>query len=160
MRVNFTSSWIAFTCSREAARRHRSRPAQPLDDVPSEGGVVADPGTRSVPRGPVGRAGQVQGQVAHRADVRVELEQAAVLLQGLLDLSGVVGRAEAAPGDEIGAGRDRRGRVDLEQGQSPDDLKQVARPRGVEQLRAHGDAPRLRPGQSVRSCHLTRPLLS
>ena len=36
---------------------------------------------------------------------------------GLLEVVRPVRRAEAAPGDEVGAGRDRRGRVDLQQGQ-------------------------------------------
>ena len=62
---------------------------------------------------------------------------------GLRQVVGPVGRAEAAPGDEVRAGRDRRGRVDLEHRQLPDDRDQVGRPRRVEQLRAHGDPPGL-----------------
>ena len=77
------------------------------------------------------------------------LEQRAVLLQRLLEVGGLVRRAEAAPGDEVGAGRDRRGRVDLQQGQLPHDREQVGRPGCVEQLRAHRDAPGLRLGEPV-----------
>ena len=97
----------------------------------------------------VGRTGEVQAQIAHRPHHGVELEQRPVLLQRLFELGGLVRRAEAAPGHEVGARRDRGGRVDLQQGQLPHDLEQLGRPGGVEHLRAHRDAPRLRLGQPV-----------
>jgi hypothetical protein len=65
----------------------------------------------------------VEAQVADRPDQRVALEQRALLLESLLKVGGLVCRAEAAPGDEIGAGRDGRGRVDLQQGQFLHDLQ-------------------------------------
>jgi hypothetical protein len=43
----------------------------------------------------------------------------------------------------------RRGRVDLQQGQSLHDGEQVGRPGRIEQLRAHRDLPGLRLGQPV-----------
>ena len=99
--------------------------------------------------GQIGRAGEQQAQVAHRPDQRVVLEQRAVLLERLRELSRLVRGAEAAPGDEVGVGRDGGGRVDLQQGQLLDDPKQVGRARRVEQLRAHRDAPGLRLGEPV-----------
>ena len=81
--------------------------------------------------------------------MRVALEQGPILLQRAPELIGLVGGAEATPGDEIGARRDRRRRVDLQQGQLLHDREQVGGPRRVEELRAHRDAPGLRPGQPV-----------
>ena len=77
------------------------------------------------------------------------LEQRAVLLERLLQLDRHVGRAEAAPGNEVRVGRDRGGRVDLQQGQPLHDLQQVGRSRCVEQLRPHGDATGLLFGEPV-----------
>src|SRR5947208_5723229 len=57
--------------------------------------------------------------------------------------------AKPAPGDEVGAWRDRRGRIDLQQGKALGDREQVARSRSVEQLRANRDAPSLLLGQPV-----------
>jgi hypothetical protein len=67
----------------------------------------------------------------------------------MLKVGGLVRRAQAAPGDKVSAGRDGRGRIDLQQGQLPHDRKQLGRPRSVEQLRAHRDAPGLRLGEPV-----------
>ena len=64
---------------------------------------------------PAGR--EAQAQVAHRPHQRVVLEQRPVLLEGLPEVGGPVRRAKAAPGDEVRTRRDRRGRVDLQQGQ-------------------------------------------
>jgi hypothetical protein len=71
------------------------------------------------------------------------------MLHGLLEVGGLVRRAKAAPGDEIRAGRDRRGRIDLQQGQLLYDREQLGRPGRVEQLCAHRDAPGLRLCESV-----------
>jgi hypothetical protein len=77
------------------------------------------------------------------------LEQRALLLERLLELGGLVRRAEAAPGDEIRAGGDGRGRVDLQQRQLPHDPQQVGRTGCVEQLRPHSNPPGLSLGQLV-----------
>ena len=101
----------------DVARAQRAGAAEQVEDVAPETVVVAEPGALLVVARPVGRTGEVQADVAHRPDQRVVLEQRAVLLDGLLELGGLVCRPEAAPGDEVRAGRDRRGRVDLQQGQ-------------------------------------------
>ena len=92
---------------------------------------------------PPAGAGEVEAEVAHRPDERVELEQRPILLERPLQVLGPVRRAEAAPGDEVGVRRDRRGGIDLQQRQPLDDLEQILRARRVEQLRAHRDPPRL-----------------
>jgi hypothetical protein len=74
------------------------------------------------------RAGEDQAKVAHRPHERVVLEQRAVLLEGLLQVGWLVRRAEAAPGDEVRARRNGRGRVDLQQGQLLHDGEQLPRP--------------------------------
>src|SRR5262249_12237402 len=61
-----------------------------------------------------------------------------------------IARAEAAPRYEVGARRDRRGGVDLEHGQRPDELDQLGRSVRIEQLRADGDPPGLVLRQLVR----------
>ena len=127
----------------------RPRCAEPVEDVAPEGVVVAEPGAGVVVARLVGRAGEVQTEVSHRPHERVELEQRAVLLERLLEVVGLVRRAEAAPGDEIRTGRDGRGRVDLQQGQLLDDCEQISRPASVEQLGPHRDAPGLRLGEPV-----------
>jgi len=68
------------------------------------------------------------------------LEQRAVALERLRQFLGPVRRAEAAPGDEVGARRDRGGRVDLEERQPLDDAEQARGAFRVEQLRADRDA--------------------
>jgi hypothetical protein len=57
---------------------------------------------------------------------------------------GPVRRAEATPSNEVGARRDSRGRVDLQQGQLLHNRDQLGRPRRIEQLRPHRDPPGLR----------------
>jgi hypothetical protein len=118
-------------------------------DVAPEAVVVAQPGTRALVAGPVGGACEIEAQIADRPHQRVELEQRPVLLQGLLEVVRLVRRAKTAPGDEVRAGRDGRGRVDLQEGQLLYDREQLGRPGRVEQLCAHGDAPGLRLGQPV-----------
>jgi hypothetical protein len=56
---------------------------------------------------------------------------------------GRIRRPEPTPHHEIGARRDRVGRVDLEQGQAPHHVNQLGRARALQQLRAHGDATRV-----------------
>lgn len=106
--------------------------------------VVAEPCPGSLVARPVGGAREVEAEIADRAHHRIELEQRAVLLEGVFELVGSVRGAEATPGDEVGARRDGRGRVDLQQGQPLHDCDELGWARRVEQLRAHRDPPRLR----------------
>ena len=92
---------------------------------------------------PLGRAGEVQAEVASSAAPSRRAEQRPTCSTARLSSAGLVRRAEAAPGDEIGARRDRGGRVDLQQGQPLHDRVQLGRPRRIEQLRAHRNAPSL-----------------
>ena len=94
-------------------------------------------------------AGEVEAEVVHRAHERVALEQRPVLLQRPGQVLGPVGLAEPRPGDEVGGRGDRRGRVDLQEGEVPHGLEQVGRPPRVEQLRADRDAPGFVSGQPV-----------
>ena len=77
------------------------------------------------------------------------LEERAVLLQGLREVGGLVRRAKATPGDEVRAGGDGRGGVDLQKGQLLDDREQFGGPGCVEHLRAHRDASGLLLGEPV-----------
>ena len=104
---------------------------------------VAQPDSRRSWLGTVRGAGELEAEIGHRPDQRVTLEQRAVRSTACFRCSGRYDGAEPAPRDEVGARRDRRRRVDLEQRQPLDDREQVGRPRRVEQLRAHRDAPRL-----------------
>ena len=101
---------------------------------------------------------EVEAQVAHRPHQRVELEQRAVLLERPLQVARLIRRAEAAPGDEVRARRDGRGRVDLQQCQLPHDREQIGRPGGIEELRAHRDAAGLRLGQPMHGQEATSEL--
>ena len=128
---------------RDVARGERSGARQPLDDVAAKRIVLLDPKARALPRRPVGRAREVQPDVAHGPDERVVLEQRPVLLERPGELRGTVGRAEPAPRDEVCARRDRGGRIDLEERQPVDERQEVGRAARVEHLRTDGDAPGL-----------------
>ena len=78
----------------------------------------------------------------------VVLDERAVDDEGARGRAGV-GRPEPAPQHEVGARGDGRGEVDLQHPEAAHDLEQVGGARGVEQLRPHGDAAGLLPGQSV-----------
>ena len=132
------------TCVRDIARSQRPGAAEQVEDVAAETVVGAEPVPLLLVYRPVGRTGEVQTEVGHRPHQRVVLEQRPVLLERMLEVLEPVGRPEPAPGDEVRARRDRRGRVDLQQRQAPHDLEQVGRPGSVEQLRAYSDAPGLR----------------
>jgi hypothetical protein len=84
----------------------------------------------------------VEAEVGHRADEGAQLVELP-LVQGAGEVLRPVGVAHARPGDKVGARCDRRRRVDLQEGEVAHDLEQVGRPLRVEQLRAHGDPPRL-----------------
>ena len=100
--------------------RERQRPgaAEQLQDVAPEAVVVAEPGTRRArsvgqsaaparyrPRSLIGRISASSSNSVRSCS------------RACLSCVGLVRRAEPAPGDEVGARRDRRGRVDLQQGQ-------------------------------------------
>ena len=78
-------------------------------------------------------------QVARRPDVGDGLDEGAVVLDGLGQVGGVVGRAEPAPQDEVGARCDGRGGVDLQEREAVDNVNEVGRARRVEQLRVDRD---------------------
>lgn len=67
----------------------------------------------------------------------------------LLEVVGVVRRAEARPQREVGVLGDHAGEVDLQESQVAHDLEGVGRTGRVEQLRADGHAPGLPSRQLV-----------
>jgi hypothetical protein len=71
------------------------------------------------------------------------LEQGPIVFEGLSEMLGSVGGADAAPGDEVGAGGNGGGGVDLQQGQSLHDLDQIGGSGRIEELGADCNAPRL-----------------
>jgi len=73
-------------------------------------------------------------QLERRPDVGDGLDQGAVVLGGLGQVGGVVGRAEPAPQDEVGARCDGRGGVDLQEREAVDDVDDVGRAWRIEQL--------------------------
>ena len=125
---------------RDVAGRQWTRRGELFEDPLAERIVGGEPFGGTAP--PVGRPirhlGEVQTEVGHRAhhdedrlDGRVlatVLEQRAVLLERLLQLSRVVGVAEAAPRDQIGTWRHHGRRVELQEGQVLDDREQIVRP--------------------------------
>ena len=85
-------------------------------------------------------AGKDEPNVGHRTDESVVLEQRAVLLERSPQLLRSVGRAESAPRDEVGGGRDHPRRVDLQEREMRDELDEIGRPARVETLGANRDA--------------------
>jgi len=71
------------------------------------------------------------------------------VLDGSRQVGGLVGRAEPAPQDEVGARRDRGGRIDLQEREALDHRDQVGRPRRVEELRVYRDAAGLSTVETV-----------
>ena len=103
-----------------------------------------EPGARrSCAGGHTAMSARCRRQVAHRPDHRVVLVRACGRARAPAQLAGIVGVAEPRPRDEVGARRDRRGRVELQEGQALDDPEQGGRPLGVEELGADRDAARL-----------------
>jgi hypothetical protein len=129
---------------RDVAGAQRPRAGEQVEDVAAKAVVLAQPRARSFVARPFRSACEVEAEVAHGAHERIELEQGAVLLQRLLELLRPVGRAETTPRDEVGARRNGRRRIDLQQGQPLHHIDEGARAPRVEQLRPHCDAPRLR----------------
>ena len=139
-------------------RRQRAGRGEQVEHPPAEPVVGGEPPRDlPVPAAQVDHVGEVQPEVRHRPhhgegrlDLQVlapELEQRAVLLEGLPQLVRLVGVAEAGPGDEVGTGRDHGGRVELEVRQPIDDRQQVGGSVGVEELRPHRDPASLVAGQ-------------
>ena len=104
----------------------RPRALQQPEDVAPAAVVVAQPDIHPAVAAPPAGAGEVEADVAHRPDERVELEQRPLLLERAREVLGPVRRAETAPGDEVGVRRDRRRGIDLQQRQPLDDREQVA----------------------------------
>jgi len=140
----------------QVTRAQRAVGGDAGQDVPSTGVVGLDPGEPlllPVPEGsqagPRGHLRPVEREVLAGADHPVELDQPAVR-EGQPKVLRVVGIAHPAPQHEIRVGGDGGCLVDLEERQRPHDVEQVGVPRVVEELRAHGDATGVLPGQLVR----------
>ena len=134
------------------AGEERPGVAQARQHVLAEAGIRVEPGAEGLAGGPRPQLGQVERQIAHRPDERVELEQRPVVLQGRREPLRVVRRAEPRPGDEVGARGDRRRRVELEEREALDHRHELGRPLGGEQLRADGDPAGVLPAETV-GCH-------
>ncbi len=145
---------------RHVARHQRPGLPQPAKHVLAEGVVLLEPllghrpWRRRVPLvvlrvRPCRHRLEVEREVGRRADVRTHLVERSILLECLRQLLGPIRTAHPRPDDEVGARRDRGGRVELEEGQVAHDLEQVGRPRRIEQLGADRDPPRLFPGQAM-----------
>ena len=132
-------------------RRQRPLGPQPVQDVlrarlvrlgPARGpGLVARDGPR-------GHRGAVQREVLGGPQHRVELDEVAAG-DGLFEVGVPIAAAEPAPQHEVGAGRDRARRVQLQQRRAADEGEQVRRAVGAQPLRPHRHPPRLRPGELV-----------
>ena len=70
-------------------------------------------------------------------------------LERLRQLLGPIRAAHPRPGDEVGARRDRRRRVELEEGQVAHEVQKVGRAIRVQQLGADRDPPSLGLAQPV-----------
>jgi hypothetical protein len=99
--------------------------------------------------GPVGHIGAVEGNVLGGADHAAQFDQRALFERGN-QLGGFVG-----PDHEIGAGRDSRGGVDLQEGQAVHDVEDGGGSRRVQQLRAHRDPACVGAAEFVHARRLT-----
>ena len=86
---------------------------------------------------------EVEAEVGRRANVGANLVERSILLERLRQLLRPVRVTHPRPRDEIGARRDRRSGVELEERQVADDVEQFGRPVRVQQLGADRDSPRL-----------------
>ena len=164
-----SSIWVTLRLSVHPDRRPRHRAGvgdvagqqrpggrEPVEDVATKPVVAPQPLARRRVRGRGRHGRKEEPQVTHRPHHRVELEERPVLLQGLLQMGRLVRRPEAAPRDQVGARRDRGGRVDLQECQPAHDLDEVGRSRGVQQLGTNGDPPRLFETESMDCAHVAR----
>ena len=146
----------------EVPREHRAAPLELAEDVPAEACVrrqeVAHPGVAAL-RPVTAHPGADERQIVDRPDERVPLEELPLLPDEPVEL-GDVEPAEPAVQHEVLRRCDRRDRIELQEAEPLDDVQDTgAAP--VQQLRAHGDAPRaletrvLRPHRVVLS-HIAR----
>lgn len=151
-------------------RRQRPVGGQLGEHPPAELVVGTDPGVvLGVTRRAGGHLGEVQPEVGRRPQHRqgglvarvlgAVLEEGAVALERPLQVGRPVLAAESRPGDEVGARCDGRRRVELQEGQAVDHRQQVGGAIGVEQLGAHGDAPRLVSTQPAQPRHVLASLV-
>ena len=106
-----------------------------------------------------GHVREIQTEIGHRSDhdddrlrlhhLAAILEHCAIALQGLLQMSRLVGVAEPRPGHQVSGGSHRCCGVQLQERQPFDHRQQVAWPICVEQLRSDRDPASLVSGQSV-----------
>ena len=85
---------------------------------------------------------------AAKDELSVQFRATSQLLERCPKLLRVVGVAEPGPRHQVGTRRHRGSRVELQERQPLDDLQQVARPFGVEELGPDRDAAGLFTGQS------------
>ena len=133
----------------DLGREHRPLRPQPSEDVATEPVVRRHPGRRALTEHAGAHPRQMCRQEGCRVEVSVELEQQPVLLDGLPQLARLVRPADPAPQHGVLGGGDRRGGVDLDRTELLGDLDDIARPCGVQQLRAHRDPSRLLARQMV-----------
>lgn len=139
----------------EIARRERAVGPESFEDVAAAGVVGLDPRDdvlhppreRPLAR-PVGHLRAVQREILARPDHHVQLDQSPVGQRSLQVLRPVC-RPQPAPQHEVGAGRDGRCLVHLQQRQGPDDVQQVGMRGVVEQLGPDRDPTRLSAGELV-----------
>jgi hypothetical protein len=131
----------------ELAREQRPAPLQLAEDVAAESGVLPQevvpaplPGKHACAAIPPHQRPD-QRQRLDGPDERVPLEQLPLHPEEPIQLAGVE-RAEPAPEDELLGGRDGRDRIDLEETEPTDGLKQASC-RPIQQLGADGDPSRL-----------------
>ncbi len=123
--------------------------AQPGEHVGGEGLVGGQPLPGLAVLRRLLHARPEQPQVGHRPDAGVQLEQGAVDVQGLPQVLRAVTGPQPGPQHQVGAGRDRGGGVQLQEGEVVHHVEQVGGPVAVQQLRTDGDLPGLLDAQPV-----------
>lgn len=121
-----------------SAHRVGRHPVAKGSAPPDEGGAV----------GPAAHVGEIQGEVVGGSDHAAQIEQLATGECGV-ELVGLVGRAEAAEGDEVGARCDGIGGVELDEREPPHHVEQIGGTLGGEELRPDHHPPRLVDGEVV-----------
>ena len=130
----------------QLAGRQRPVGAEPVEDVapavvvgPHPVAHVLLPLAQLAGAGPLGHLGAEQRDVLGRPQRLVQLDQP-LLVDGVPQLLRVERRPQPAPQHQLGARRDRAGRLELQQRELPDRLDQVGRPLPGQQLGPHRDA--------------------